>query len=126
MSCFPFENLNGVLKSYVHGSRYAELQIYSSVSMYLSLSYLKYLFLQPGSKSYEFCRRMKSSGTHRYKTKLLGQNIFALGTFKTLKEPPEFVLDALIIDPFLNQSNYHNFERLFKNKMYFEIESYAI
>ena len=29
-SCFEFENLNGVLKSLVHGTKYAEIQIYSS------------------------------------------------------------------------------------------------
>ena len=40
-SCFAFENLNGVLKSYVHGTRYAELQICSSVSTFLSLTELK-------------------------------------------------------------------------------------
>ena len=38
VSCFPFENLNGILKSFVHGSRYAEMHICSSVTTFLSFT----------------------------------------------------------------------------------------
>ena len=36
MACNNFENLNGILKGYVHGTRYPELQIFSAVATYLS------------------------------------------------------------------------------------------
>ena len=40
-SCFSFENMNGILKSLIHGTKYAELQICSSVSYFFNYSELK-------------------------------------------------------------------------------------
>ena len=40
-SCFHFEDLNGILKRLVHGTKYADLQIYSAVSMFFNQSILK-------------------------------------------------------------------------------------
>lgn len=45
-SCFPFENSNGILKRFVHGSKNPELQIYSSISMLLSFTKLEDLVLK--------------------------------------------------------------------------------
>ncbi|KAL7291171.1 hypothetical protein TKK_0015087 [Trichogramma kaykai] len=47
INCFYFENFNGVLKSYVHGSRHPEIQICSAVSKLLTLIELEDRILQP-------------------------------------------------------------------------------
>ena len=40
-SCFSFENLKGILKRFVHGSKNPELQIHSSICMLFNLNKLK-------------------------------------------------------------------------------------
>lgn len=126
MSCFPFENLNGVLKSYVHGSRYPELQIYSSVSTFLSLSELKQKYLRPGTSAFEFCKKTDASGTRRYKTKYLQQNIFAVGLYKKSGFIPAYIINALnMVYNVINIDKCHLFKRLLKNGMYYESEAHA-
>lgn len=126
MSCFPFENLNGVLKSYIHGSRYPELQIYSSLSTFLSLSELKQKILRPETEVHKFCKKMDHSGTHRYKVKFLRNNLFAIGCYIKINEIPEFVINAMRNNyNILNYSKCHFFKRLLKNGMYYENEAYA-
>ena len=56
MSCFSFENLNGIIKSYVHGTKYAALQIYSAVSAFLSPHELKTKLLRPDWAAFELCK----------------------------------------------------------------------
>lgn len=126
MSCFPFENLNGVLKSYVHGSRYPELQIYSSLSTFLSLKELKEKILRPETAVYNFCKKIDLSGTHRYKTKYLSNNIFAIGCYKKLIGIPEFIVNAMR-DHYNILYNFkcHFFKRLLKNGIYYETEAHA-
>ena len=40
-SCFNFENTNGILKSFAHGTKFVELEIASSISTYMYLPELK-------------------------------------------------------------------------------------
>ena len=48
-SCFPHEYLNGILKSLVHGTRYAELQICSSISLFFNYSLIKSKYISADS-----------------------------------------------------------------------------
>ena len=59
-SCFPFENMNGVIKSLVHGTRYPVLQIYSSISLLFNYSEIKKKYLVPDSIVINFCAILDS------------------------------------------------------------------
>ena len=65
-SCFPLENLNGILKSFVHGSKAPELQIYicSNVSTFMSIRSLKNEMVTRGSSDSEamnFAEKLSSN-----------------------------------------------------------------
>ena len=47
MSSFAFENSNGYLKNFVHGTNHPEFQIYSSTSLFLSYQTIKKMYLKP-------------------------------------------------------------------------------
>ena len=63
LSCYPFEDFNGTLKSYVHGSRHPELQICSAVTSFLCLAEIKEKYLVVGSGTDNFCKKIEKSGT---------------------------------------------------------------
>lgn len=119
-SCFPFENLNGILKSYVHGSRYPELQIYSAVSTFLALLEVRDKILRPDSLAKRFCDRVDRSGTLKYKTKHIQDKIYAVGAFCKTEFLPDLILRALqaIEDIHIDLSKCHIFHRLLKNGIY--------
>ena len=56
MSSFAFENSNGYLKNFVHGTNHPEFQIYSSTSLFLSYQTIKKNVFKatPQSKAYRF------------------------------------------------------------------------
>lgn len=126
VTCFIFENLNGILKSFVHGTRYAELQIYSSVKTYLCMPILKQKILQPNTEVFKFCQKIEKSGVFKYKLKPLGEKIFAIGAFKNIKILPVDKLNILknyVQIP--EQSKFYVFTKLLKNTIYIETESYS-
>ena len=69
ISCFPFENLNGILKSYVHGSNNPQLQICSALTAFLYLNEAKDKLMDRDSHICHYCKRIEKSGTHRRKLK---------------------------------------------------------
>lgn len=117
-SCMTFENLNGVLKSFVHGTRYAHLQIYSAVSKFLSAAELKQKFLNKNSETYRFCKKLELSGTHRRKLKEIQTNIFAVGKVTKLKTIPDIIRNALDIQ--WNRAICFRFKQLLKHDIFYE------
>ena len=78
-SCSPFENLNGILKGFVHGSKNPELQIHSSVSMLLNLKKLKDTVLKKNSNVALFCKSMEERSNTRKKLNEISDKTFIIG-----------------------------------------------
>ncbi|KAE8738826.1 hypothetical protein FOCC_FOCC015685 [Frankliniella occidentalis] len=70
-SCFPQEGINGSILKLVHGTRFPEMQITSSLNMCLGLPDI--IESLPDSKSKEFCEKVTSK-THNYKSFKFGDN----------------------------------------------------
>ena len=116
MSCFPFENFNGILKSYVHGSRKPELQIYSAAK----------IFLRPDSGAYYFCKKIARSGTHRRNMHQIDENQFMVGVSVKIEIIPEYILDVSYqCNIEVNHQKCHFFRRLLKDNIYYESEFYS-
>ncbi|KAJ8669398.1 hypothetical protein QAD02_000657 [Eretmocerus hayati] len=125
-SCFSFENLNGVLSSYVHGSKNPELQICSSVTSFTAFEDLKKENLQLGSEVAQFCNSMEKSGTHRRKMKCIFENVYALGAPKTFSSLPEKF--AVILGQHnisVNGNKFHLIHGILKGNIHIETSSYA-
>ena len=121
LSCYPFENFNGTLKNYVHGSNHPELQV-----CFLCLSEIRDRFLKRDSAVYYFCKENEKSGTHRRKIKEIAINTFIVGLPIKDRNLPSYILDILsdnLIE--IEKSKYHTFNRLLHNNIYYENEFYA-
>uniref|UniRef100_A0ABD2WSN7 Transposase domain-containing protein n=1 Tax=Trichogramma kaykai TaxID=54128 RepID=A0ABD2WSN7_9HYME len=57
-SCFALEDINGKIKSFVHGSMKPELQIVFNLDMYVKVHTLKYEWLKNDSAASEFCKTL--------------------------------------------------------------------
>ena len=126
MSCNIFENLNGILKSYIHGTRYAELQICSAVSTYLYLEEFKLKLLQPESEAFEFIKRIEVSGTRRFKTKHLFEKTYAVGVYKKLVIISDVIANILRLKNItFDENKCHIFKKILVNGMYFETKMYS-
>ena len=125
-SCYPFEDFNGTLESYVHGSRHPELQICSAVTSFLCLAEIKEKYLEEGSATDNFCKKIEKSGTHRRKIKKIDENVYIVGAYVKARGIPTHVLDILFDNNFeIDESKIHMFNRLLKNRCYYESELYA-
>lgn len=123
MSCFPFENMNGILNKYVHGSRYPQLQIISAVSMFLSSMEVQEKFLRINSATSLFCKKIDSSGIRRYKTKHLQNSTYVVGAYSKLKTLPTQILNVTQSIQNFDLSKSHFFHRLLKSGIYYETEN---
>lgn len=123
-SCFQFEDLNGTLKSFVHGSKNPELQIYSSTSMLLSLTKLKDVVLDKASAAASFCKKTDSRTRNRRKLTKIDDQSYMLGIYhKEKKETVDFLKEEF---PILNLSNnLHFIKRIMLNKIVYETQFYS-
>ena len=71
LTCFPYEDFNSVLKSYVHESNSPQLQIGSAVNNFLYLNEIIDKFIRLDSAAYDFCRKIERSGIRRRVVKKL-------------------------------------------------------
>ncbi|KAJ8671106.1 hypothetical protein QAD02_002365 [Eretmocerus hayati] len=121
VSCFPFENMNGVLKKLVHGTKYAETQICSSVALFLDHAELKRKYSKEGSPVHSFCIDLESS--RRLKVEKISKNIFAVGKLKkslTLSDSLLYCFRNIEIDA----QKVHIFHRLLMNGRVIDCSSY--
>lgn len=123
-SCFPFENVNGLLKSLVHGTRYAPLQIHASISIFANLSDLKYRFINPGSDVEAFCDYIDKRNTRRRKTVQIGDQTYAIGIFTKLTSIPIDTRRALHEIGVRRWIDIYSFTRLLKYNMFYNSSTY--
>lgn len=124
-SCFPFEDLNGTLKSFVHGSKNPELQIYSSTSMLLSLTKLKDLVLEKNSPAANYCKKTEERTKNRKKLTKVDDSSYMIGIY--YKEKEKNVNTIINILPELNlNSKLHFIKRLYLNKIVYETQAYCV
>ncbi|KAJ8665848.1 hypothetical protein QAD02_007510 [Eretmocerus hayati] len=80
-SCFPFEALNGVLKGNVHGSQKPELQIASTVSIYLNLNELRKRISKNSEEVSLFCEKVFARNRIRRKTLEISDHTYVIGSW---------------------------------------------
>jgi hypothetical protein len=90
-SCFPLENINGLILSLVHGTRYAEKQIASSLQLCLSLPDI--VAGLPNGDTKAFCKKLMT-GIQRKSDGEVGDSII-LGSCKKLEHTPPFISNFL-------------------------------
>ncbi|KAJ8679049.1 hypothetical protein QAD02_014836 [Eretmocerus hayati] len=122
-SCFPFENLNGILKSFVHGSKYPELQIHASLSLMFNLTDLKASNLIKNEHVLSFCDRVEKRSQMRRKLTKISDKTYVLGSWYKKKHLTElkFILRRVVN----NSSQLHFFRRLFMSGTTYETRSYS-
>ncbi|KAJ8677557.1 hypothetical protein QAD02_013344 [Eretmocerus hayati] len=122
-SCFPVEALDGIWKSFVHGSNYPELQIHSFLSLMYNLTDVKVSDLIENEQVSAFCDRTENMSKLRRKPTKLCDKTYMLGSWHEGK------LDRFnaIFGPFINNDcQLHSFKRLFMNGVTYETESHGI
>lgn len=120
-SCFPFENANGVLKTLVTGTKFADLQICSGVSIFMSIPRFENKFL-PNSPSAEFYNTL-TSPHKQYKSQKISDKFSIVGTMGKLNEITEIVDQAF--ESFdIGDSNVRMFQRFLKSGILYTSELY--
>lgn len=79
-SCFEFENLNGILKSFVHSPKKPELQVCAMTSLFLNFDTIKSKFLLDSSNVSIFCKKLDSRTFYRQKHLKINDQMRILGT----------------------------------------------
>ena len=127
-SCFCFENANGILKSFVHGTKFAELEIDSSISTYMCLPELKKKYLNQNSEISKYCKKTAKSGYQRRKlTKLFKNDTFAVGAYKLMTEMPAELQNLLNENNIYDDINKcHEFKKLLQTSIYYETKEVAV
>ncbi|KAE8747531.1 hypothetical protein FOCC_FOCC005692 [Frankliniella occidentalis] len=113
-TCFPYESLNGVLKKFVTGTRYADLQVYTAASMFLNLCAFRTEKLVPGRKPHAFCERL-AHYQKRYALTNISDRFAVVGKQTETNNLPEQVVHALIgMD--VENARFLQFYRMFDKK----------
>lgn len=121
-SCFPLENMNGVLKSFIHGTKYVDIQVCSSVSWFFNYSVLKERYLTRESEAYEFCKRLETKS--RLKTQLIGENVSIVGGCEKLQYIQPWIMYCLR-NMDVNERKIHIFYRLLKKDLLVDSNHYT-
>lgn len=125
-SCSPFEHLNGVLKSFVKSSKHPELQIFSSLEMFVHYLYFKDEYLTEGSATYNFCNVALKRERFKKLTKRIRDQLYIVDKIQNEKKDtlPRKVAEAtkhLIKD----NHKIFTFNRLKLKGLLYETESYS-
>ena len=108
-------------KSLVHGTKYAEMQIHSSLSLFLNQSKIKRKYLIPGTPVEYFCKLLELKA--RLKLQPIDENLSIIGKIKRTNHLPPFVMYCFR-NIQLNENKVHIFYRLYKNKSIIDSEYY--
>lgn len=92
-SCFLFENANGILKNLVTGTKFADSQICTGLSVFMSLPTMKKTLL-PDSPTAEFCEILTSQ-QRKYKAHKISVNSSVVGTMSKINHVTDIVIQAL-------------------------------
>ncbi|XP_057334280.1 uncharacterized protein LOC130673325 [Microplitis mediator] len=124
-SCYPFENLNGLLKRLIHGTRYVQLQISSAITIFINLTREKFNTFLYNSKIALFCERLEKSGKNRRKLRKIYDNTSILGNCKRVESLPDDLVICFSNHHTLGDvKKIYEFQRLFKNRFVYESQLY--
>ena len=121
-SCFSYEDLNGIIKSFVHSSNAPHLQILNGVSLYMNISVMRHEICRPGSDIDTFCDRVLSS-SKRKKGEEIIPSLFVIGKLSKLTRLPNEV------GSFFNNETIkrtYRFKRLLKNNVLYTSQTYRV
>lgn len=119
-SCFLFENLNGVIKNFVHSSKNPELQICSSFSTFFNYSYLKQKIKKKNSDVEKFCLETEKRAHIKTKLQKVYENLYIVGCYKKVNINQD--MKNLFQQYNFENSEIHSFNKLLKNKIIFETD----
>ena len=121
-SCFPFENMNGIIKSFVHGTRYSELQIYSSIMLLLNYSEIKKKYLVPESIVSHYCEILESKS--RLKAQKISEKISIVGKIIKPSNLSDTILYCFRNINFIEE-NVRLFHRILINNLFIDCVAYG-
>jgi hypothetical protein len=122
VSCAPFENMNGILKSFVHGTRYADLQVATAASLYMNLSVFKDRDLRPNGPVQVFCENL-SRRQKRLNLVPITNTVSAADKMVLLNPIPAFMRQVLetVCD---RVGNVHLFKKAYFKRRLYMAQSY--
>ena len=123
-SCFPFENLNFILKNLVKGSKHPELQIVSSFTQFSKFISFKNNFITPNKEVLTFCDNVINRSKRKRKILKIESKLYIVGTFKKL-----CITDYDVIEAFGPLYKHNDealkFRRVLYNSILYETHSYC-
>ncbi|KAE8741795.1 hypothetical protein FOCC_FOCC012656 [Frankliniella occidentalis] len=120
-ACFPLESVNGEILKLIHGPRYPEMQIVSSLHMSLCLEDL--VNNLPTSATKDFCCDLLST-TENCKQFKFGENVIQ-GKWQQLeRQPPEYLKMLISTHPSLQDFHITTFNYLRRKKILYAAESF--
>lgn len=117
-TCFPLENLNGIILSLVHGTRWAEMQIASSIQTCLALPTL-IADLSDESKAKQFC--VSVVNRRKYKGKEVIDGTVIVGPSNLVQDSP-----LLLNKPPHTYSKMYKFNCIKREKFMYTAMSYSL
>lgn len=124
LTCFPFENANGILKMLVHATRNAQIQICKGVSLYLMLDGLKKKYIREDSVSALFSSKLERKDTHRRKLQFVSDGIAIVGCAKKITLIPNYIQEMLRAFGNIHTSIY-SFQCAMKDGVFYSSNSYT-
>lgn len=122
-SLFAFENLNGIFKNLVHGTRYTELQLCSVVSTFKNLTWLKSKVPETNSDVNKFCEKVELSSKRRRKLIKINISSYVIGIIKKISLRDD-IREALLGQNIVLDNFCYIFYRLYKDKIVYDSKSY--
>lgn len=121
-SCFEFENLNGILKNFVHSPKKAELQICTMTSLFLNFDTIKRNFLHNLSVVSIFCKELDSCTFYRNKHLKINDELLILGNVAACYSSLDKIKDLLKTDVY---KNIYFFARMVCKNIFYDTDSYC-
>lgn len=122
-SCFHYEDMNGRLKCFVHGTRYAPDQIASGSLLLTSVAELKQKHLDPESRASKFCEKLQAPSNRRKRIHVTDE-FQIVGTMKILRNVPDEVSN-LLLHYEIEWDKLYEYKRLLQRGVYFETIEYT-
>jgi len=123
-TCFPFEDMNGRLSNFIHGTRCVDLQIHSNLSIVTKLPLMVQNLREGEVKDY--CYSIMKKRKNVKLTERISLKVYLVGYIRDVCNNLSWVKDVLARENLISHSSVVQiFSRLLKNKMLFVARSYA-
>lgn len=115
-SCFPFEDMNGRLSNFIHGTRYVGLQIHTNLSIITQLPLMVQNLKEGPAK--DFCNNILKKRKKVKITEKISPHTALVGSLQNVQSDFSWVKEVLDREKFTHQSSVIQlFGRLLKNKL---------